>query len=202
MQPLQESARIMAANPAAGNDQAAIPDTHCSVGQGVPVLIRTSTFNLVGFIHDISARALSILVKQALAPGSAVSVEFGAVIREGTVISCRRSAGEYESWISFPSENKFDLRTAERFPMTEEVQIWSGGSDLHLKAAITDLSTHGIGLEMSTPLETGETIMVETASNEIFGTVRHCRRLQDDSFHSGVEIFHVMPKEAGDPRRY
>lgn len=125
-----------------------------------------------------------------------VSIEFGAAAREGEVVSCRPKGNSYELYIAFPNENKEDVRAAERFPVIQEVKIYAANSESPLEAMTGNLSSNGLGLETSTPLETGETIMAVSNCNEAFGVVRHCKQLDSGRFQTGVEVFHVMPKEA------
>jgi hypothetical protein len=172
-----------------------IQEAHSPLGRGVVVWIVTPGCSLVGVIQEIRPHALSILVKEALVEKSAVSIEFGAVTCEGNIISCRPHESEFEVSIAIPQREGCDVRAAERFPVTEEVQISAGRLDSQLDAVVTDVSTQGIGLEMSAPLETGETVTVESASDVAFGTVRYCRPLRDNRFHAGLAVFHIMPKE-------
>lgn len=125
-----------------------------------------------------------------------MSIEFGAENREGEIVSCHSSGSKYEAHISIGNIYKHDLRSADRFPVTQEVQIWTGGSESPLDADVADLSAHGIGLEVSARIETGESVMVESASSLAFGVVHYCRPLDDGRFRAGVEVFHEMPKEA------
>ena len=92
--------------------------------------------------------------------------------------------------------NKRDLRGTERYPLTQEVQIQRASRDTPLAATVVDLSMQGVGLEMTAPLEPDEIITVENDSSVGFGIVRHCTPLVDGRFQVGVEIFHIMPKDA------
>jgi hypothetical protein len=149
----------------------------------------------VGVIHDVQPHELSILVKQPLAEGSAVSIEFGAVTCDAEVVSCCANGGRYEAGIVMANRKEFDLRAAERFPVTQAVRISAGSLDSEMDAEVVDLSTHGVGLELPAPLEPQESVTLETALDLAFGTVRYCRRLPDGRFHAGVQVFHIMPKE-------
>jgi len=169
----------------------------CSLGFGIPVVMKSSSLNLVGIIEEIRPHAVSILVRQALAEGTAVSIEFGAVSLESAIVTCQPCGSKYEVCAVMLDRGECDRRTAERFPVTQEVRIWRAISDSPLDAVVVDLSTHGLGLELSSSLENGETVMIESASNTAFGVARHCASLGDGRFHAGVEVFHVMPKEGG-----
>jgi PilZ domain len=171
-------------------------DDQFSLGCGVAVLITTSRFNVAGIIQDIQPHAVSILVKHAVPPESEVSIEFGAVSREGKVVSCRPKGRTYELCVVVPNRNDDERRADQRFPVTQEVQVGMRNLESPLSATVVDLSTHGIGLETSTALDCDEIITVESDSNVAFGVVRYCRRLSDDRFQAGVDVFHVMPKDA------
>ena len=160
------------------------------------MLIHTAQFSLVGFIRDIGTHALSIAIKQPLAEGSVVSVEFGAERREGEVVSCRWIGSAYQACIVFSDSNPSDRRCAERFPVTEDVLICADSLESQREAVVVDLSARGMGLEISAPLEIGEIVTIESACDEAFGVVRHCRELRTGRFHVGVEIFHIMPKDS------
>lgn len=166
-----------------------------SLGRGIAVLITTSRSRVAGIIHDIQPHGLSILVKQPLATGS-ISVEFGAVARYAEIVSCRPKAGKYELSVVLANINKRDLRGTERYPLTQEVQIHAISLDSPLAATVVDLSMQGVGLELVAPLDPGEIITMEGDSSLGFGIVRHCTPLVDGRFQVGVEIFHVMPKDA------
>lgn len=166
-----------------------------SLGRGLAVLITTSRSRVAGVIHDIQPHGLSILVKQPLAKGS-VLVEFGRVARYAEIVSCQPKAGKYELSVVLANINKRDLRGAERYPLTQEVQIQRASLDTPLLATVVDLSMQGVGLEMPAPLEPDEIITVENDSSVGFGIVRHCTPLVDGRFQVGVEIFHIMPKDA------
>ncbi len=166
-----------------------------SLGRGLGVLITTSRSRVAGIIHDIQPRGLSILVRQPLAKGS-ISVEFGAVARYAEIVSCQPKTGKYELFVVLANINKRDLRGTERYPLTQEVQIQRASRDTPLAATVVDLSMQGVGLEMTAPLEPDEIITVENDSSVGFGIVRHCTPLVDGRFQVGVEIFHIMPKDA------
>ena len=194
MQFHQESACVVA--PGSEQRPEENQDAHSSLGRGVCVRIETSDTSLVGVIQDVQPSALSILVKQPLAEKSAVSIDFGAASCDGEIVSCRRNEKGYEACITIPNPEQCDLRSANRFPVTQEVWICAGSLEDRRDAVIADLSMRGIGLEMTDPLETGETVTVEGDFNVAFATVRYCRRLPDGRFHAGLDVFHVMPKEA------
>jgi PilZ domain len=171
-------------------------DGQSSLGCGVAVLITTSRLNEAGIVQDIHPHALSILVRQAVPAGTEVSIEFGAVSSDGKVVACRPKGSRYELCIVIPDGNDQERRAAERFPVTEDVQIGIRNLESPLKATVVDVSAHGVGLETSTALNLGEIITVEDASCLAFGVVRYSRRLTEDRFHSGVEIFHILSKNA------
>ena len=166
-----------------------------SLGRGIAVLITTSRARVAGIIQNIQPHGLSILVKQPLAEGS-ISVEFGAVARYAEIVSCQPKAGKYELSVVLANINKRDLRGTERYPLTQEVQVQAVSLYSPLAATVVDLSMQGVGLEMATPLRPGEIITLEGDSSVGFGIVRHCTPLVDGRFQVGVEIFHVMPKDA------
>lgn len=158
-------------------------------------MITTSRFRVAGIVQGIQPHALSILVTQPLPDGSA-SIEFGAVSRYGEIVSCQRKAGKYEVRVVTPSSNECDLRSAERYPLTQDVRVHAASLPSPLVATVVDVSTHGVGLEMLQPLGRGEIITVESDSSVAFGIVRHCRSRADGRFQAGVEVFHTMPKDA------
>jgi len=168
-----------------------------SLGFGIPVVMKSSSLNLVGIIEEIRPHAVSILVREAVAEGTAVSIEFGAVSLESTIITCQPCGSKYLACAVMLDSGECDRRSAERFPVTLEIRIWRAISDSPLDAAVVDVSAQGLGLELSTSLDNGETVMIESASNTAFGVARHCTPLCDGRFHAGVEVFHVMPKEGG-----
>lgn len=172
-------------------------DAHSSLSCGISVLIRTATASLVGVIENIGHHSVSVLLKHALPGGSAVSVEFGEAIMEGEIAFCSPQGNEFEACIIFPASRTCDLRAADRFPVTQPVQICASSFDYQPQDGfITDLSAHGIGVEMSLPLGTGESITLQNATDIAFGVVRYCRPLPQGRFHAGVEVFHLMPKDA------
>jgi hypothetical protein len=174
-------------------------DAQPSLSQGVAVLLTTSRSNVAGVIRDMQPHALTILVQQPLPERTAVMIEFGAVCSKGEIIACRPKGRRYEVTVVNALRSEPDLRRAERFPMTEEVRIRPAHSESEVEAMIVDLSEHGIGLELSTPIEIGEIVTLERASNVAFGVVRHCSLRHDGRFRAGVEVFHMMPTEGTAP---
>ena len=168
---------------------------NASLGAGIPVVIRTSRLSLVGVIEEIQSHHVSFIVRGALAEGSAVSIEFGAVSLAGEIVSCRSIGSKYVVCAVIPNTNGCDRRAAGRFPVTQEVRIWRAELNSPLDAVVVDLSAHGMGLALSVWLEKGETVMVESISCTAFGVVHYCRSVCDGRFHAGVEVFHVMPKQ-------
>ena len=171
-------------------------ETQPSLGRGVAVLIATPHYSVPGIVHEIRPHGLSILVRHAVPAGSEVIIEFGAVTREGAVVSCNLKGRRYELSVVIANENECERRAAERFPVTQEVQIGMRDLESPLRAMVVDLSTHGMGLETSKSLQRGEVITIESADDEAFGVVRYCRQVTNDRFQSGVEVFHIMPKNA------
>ncbi len=166
-----------------------------SLGRGVDVLIKTLNCNLVGVIQDVGPDALSIAMMQPLAEGSAISIEFGAEIRAGEIISCRRKGTRYEACVVIPNKNAADRRCAQRFPITQEVQVQADSLEAQMDAVIVDLSAGGMALDIAAQLRIGEIVTVESAASLAFGIVRHCATLRGGRFRAGVETFHIMPKD-------
>jgi len=166
-----------------------------SLGRGIDVLIKTLNCNLVGVVQDIGPHVLSIAMKEPLAEGSAISIEFGAEIREGEIISCRRKGTIYEACVVIPNKNAADRRCAQRFPITLEVQVQADNLEAQMDAVIVDLSASGMALDIAAQLRIGEVVTVESAASLAFGIVRHCTTLRDGRFRAGVESIHIMPKE-------
>ena len=158
-------------------------------------MITTTRFRVAGIVQDIQPHALSILVTQPLPEGSA-SIEFGAISRYGEIVSSERKAGKYEVHVITPSRNERDLRSDERYPLTQDVRVHAASLESPLVATAVDVSMHGVGLEMLQPLGRGEIITVESDSSVAFGIVRHCSSCADGRFQAGVEVFHIMPKES------
>jgi hypothetical protein len=197
MQPPYELANTAAQNTGAGRvpDHAEDQGVPSPFGRGIGVLIKTSNLKLVGVIQEIKTQALSIAIKQPLKVGASVSVEFGSKCRNGEIISCRRTGSTYETCVVMENREAADRRVEERFPVTQEVRILADSLGSKTTALVVDLSRQGIGLEIPIPLKLKETVAIETASNEAFGIVRHCKELPGGNYHAGVEIFHVMTKE-------
>lgn len=166
-----------------------------SLGRGIDVLIKTLSGNLVGVIQDIGPDMLSIAMMQPLAGGSAISIEFGAEVRAGEIISCRRKDTRYEACVVIPDNNAAERRYSQRFPITQEVQVQADSLEGQMNAVIVDLSASGMALDIATQLRIGEIVTVESAASLAFGIVRHCTTLRDGRFRTGVETFHIMPKE-------
>lgn len=164
------------------------------LGRGVAVLITAASVNLVGVVQGLMPNGLVIRVKQELAEGSRVAVEFGAVVLEGETASCRAREDGYEARIIVPSMHGSELRAAQRFPIDQGVLISAASCGSAVDGEVVDLSASGIGLEIATPLEPGEIVTIESQSSFAFGNVRYCQRLPRGGFHVGLEVFHIMPK--------
>ena len=91
-----------------------------------------------------------------------------------------------------------DRRREPRFTTREMVSItvvWSGQSE-RSTGIVEDVSRSGIGLVSVSPLTPGATVFVRLRQSGIFGTVRHCREIDSESFRCGVSIEHVVTPQA------
>jgi hypothetical protein len=165
------------------------------LGRGLPVRITTSALNVFGTIQDILPNSVSILSKQCFAKGTSISIEFGSAKLAGRVASCCTNGSRYEACVAISNRQQCDLRVAQRFPVSKVVQVHPASSESNVDGLITDLSAKGVGLEAPCLLEVGETVTIEGEFHAAFGVVRHCTPLRDGSYHAGLEVFHIMPRE-------
>ncbi len=195
MRDTNESTICLEQTGAAGNEESSQqnqPPSY-SVAKGISVLITTPLFKVAGIVQDIQPHGLSILVKQPLAEGRA-AIEFGAMSVYGEIVSCRPMAGKYEVSVVTREGHEPDLRSADRYPLSQEVWIHADSLPEPLAATVVNVSMYGVGLETSAPLRRGEIVTLETGSSVAFGIVRHCEPLTDGHFQAGLEVFHTMPK--------
>jgi PilZ domain-containing protein len=148
----------------------------------------------MGVIQECMPNAISVLVKQALAEGSSITIESGPVKLEGQVACCSAKGDRYEASIVVLAGNGIERRT-QRFPLHYEVRFYRTNSESEMDGLIVDLSATGVGLEVTTPLTVGEILTFEGESDVEFAIVRYCRRVREGQFHAGLELFHSMPKE-------
>ena len=171
-------------------------DARPTFGRSIPVLVTASGFHSTGHIQEIRRDSLSIQVHQPLPKGSAVSIEFGAISRDGEVVSCDQQGNDFDLGIAIPNGLEYDSRRTQRFPIQEEVKIYKPDSDSALVGEVANLSVEGIGLESPVPLEPGEILLVECKGNSAFAVVRHVSPLPDGVYRAGLEVLHVMPADA------
>ena len=155
----------------------------------------TPHFSVPGIVEKVGAQTLTVRVKRSLPEHVAVSIEFGAETRKGQIVRCQPADDWYEVSVSIADRNECDLRSAERFPLTRDVRIQASGRNEAASGIVVDVSIGGMGLEVRAPLKRGEILSVESDSDIAFGVIRYCRRLRDDLYRAGFEVFHVMPKD-------
>ena len=73
-----------------------------------------------------------------------------------------------------------DLHREPRLETTEPVQVTVyGESEAKFVARLINLSSHGIGLMMSSPLRLGATLKVEWSHTLLLGEVCHCSAIEE-----------------------
>jgi hypothetical protein len=86
-----------------------------------------------------------------------------------------------------------DRRAEHRYQTNDQVDIqFSAGAPVRLSGWVRDVSSIGLGLELSTAIGIGTPIRIAFPRRfVIFGEVRYCRPIED-GFRAGVSIEHMF----------
>jgi hypothetical protein len=140
----------------------------------------------------IDSGTLFLRSETQIPESSPVSVSFDHIQLSGIVAACNSEEG---SWIISVDLSSCRRRLDERIPAGEKsvLGVIEGDSTTTHPCTVTDTSAFGLGIRLSSPLEAGARVCVETASKMVFGEVRHCEPKIDGQYIAGILIVDVVP---------
>lgn len=144
----------------------------------------------------IDAGILYVRSERQIPESSPITVLFERVQLSGIVAGCQSAHEEGDDeWLISVALGSCRRRLEERVPYGEAGAIGiveSDGTTLR-PCTITETSSSGLGLRLSSPIETGARVYVEAESMIVFGEVRHCRPTLDGHHAAGILIVDVVP---------
>jgi hypothetical protein len=140
----------------------------------------------------IDAGILYVRAERQIPESSSIVVSFDHVQLSGVVAGCQGVEGE---WVISVALGSCKRRLDERIPNGEEtvIGVIEGDRTTQHPCTIIDTSSFGLGLCLSTPIDAGARVCVETESMMVFGEIRHCHTRPDGQFTAGVLIIDVVP---------
>jgi hypothetical protein len=152
-----------------------------------------------GVVEGFTPGETTILLEGLVSQGTLVKVEMGAFAFHGEVLFCERRADKYEAHISINDVDESGLRRTPRFPVSIAGTVFAAPLAAPTPATIVDISGDGLGIELPVHLPAQTNIAVESESNVAFGAVRFSRALPAGGFRIGVELHHIVQREAARP---
>jgi hypothetical protein len=140
----------------------------------------------------IDSGTLFVRSEAYIPESSAIGVSFNHIQVSGIVAAC---ISEENTWIVSIALSSCRRRLDERIPAGEEsiLGVIEGDHTTTHPCTVIDTSAFGLGIRLSSPLEAGARVCVETASKMVFGEVRHCNPKLDGQYVVGILIVDVVP---------
>ena len=168
---------------------------HSSLGRRLPVQLVSEYDETWGLVQDVLPDGISVRVRHGYPQGTPLAVRFGPVTLQGCVGSCAQDGNSYEARVVIQAED-LGQRSEQRFPLSEAVRIYPAcDAGMAVNGLITDLSAGGLGVESPVMLRVGETVTIESEFHLAFGVVRYSNALRADTYHAGVQIFHIEQRD-------
>lgn len=184
---------------AAGNATLPAPSLGERAGQSLRLPVRLTApvlrSALTGIIQDFLPGEMSVLFEEPLQRYLRVWLEFNGIHVEGEVLNSRPAGDKYEIHIVLYDTDENGRRRSLRFPVRIPARVYCPGNEIPVRATIVDVSAEGLGIEIVCAIAPEQVIAVDSDASLCFGTVRHCRPLEQ-GFHAGVQLLSVIAKEA------
>jgi len=150
---------------------------------------------LAAEVQDFAPGEVILLVDDAVAAGTRVTIQINTCSFNGEILFCKRRGHRYEAHVSFDDVDATGLRRTPRFPVSIAARIFTSVSPVPLDARIIDVSGEGLGIELAAALPMEANIAVLSDENIALGEVRHCRELAPGLFRAGVRLHHIVKKD-------
>ena len=126
-------------------------------------------------------------VREDLAVGrQLVTVDAGLRTEIEVVYRQKRPDGAFDIGCKKIAAEKGTIRKEWRMPVDLPATVTLNGSEVSYKGRVLNMSTAGLGLQLPTEVTPGSEIVVRMNDGIGFGEVRHCRRVNKDTYVVGV----------------
>lgn len=169
--------------------------TPAEMGLSVEVVDFLSGYKIAGILENFTPGETTILVEESIPEFRTVTVQFQSFVFEGETLFCGARGREFELHITIDDAEKSGLRKSPRFPLRMQGEIFLKQAP-PAPVTIVDISAGGMGLELPIAVQAGQPIAISTGRVFVFGVVAHCRRGPDGGFRAGVEMKHVLERNA------
>jgi hypothetical protein len=134
-------------------------------------------------------------------PATRALLRIDGVSIPGVITCCIQETDGYLTCIATGPADGRGRRSSDRLPADAPCALIAPGEPGAGWAVgrITDYSWFGLGLKSALQLKAGTTICVKTDTMLIAGLVRHYRRCEDGSVHTGLDVTDIL--EAADSGR-
>jgi hypothetical protein len=151
-----------------------------------------SNYTVRGILEGFTPGEATIVLGEPVEEQRAVTVRLNSFAFEGRTLYCRQREDQYEAHISIDDVEATGLRRAPRFPVKLPAHLLLSASGGALAIMIVDISRDGLGIDLTVPLEAGQSIGIECGSVLILAIVRHCRESPNGLFRAGAEMHHLF----------
>jgi hypothetical protein len=140
-----------------------------------------------------------IRTNRRIRPETAVLLRIDGVSISGVISYCIQETDGYLACIATGPADGRGRRGSDRRPADAPCAIIAPGEPDAgwVSGRITDYSLFGLGLKSALQLKAGTTVCVKTDTILIAGMVRHYRRCEDGSVHTGLDVTDVLLETAG-----
>lgn len=156
----------------------------------------TWEIGLSAILQDFTPGEVILLLDDKIASGTQVAVQLNSCCFAGEILFCEPSGSRWEAHVSVDDVDAMGLRRTPRFPVTIPARAFSSATAVPLEGRIIDVSGEGLGIELPVALPMQCTIAVQSGETTALGVVRHSREISSGLFRTGVQLHHILRKDA------
>jgi hypothetical protein len=156
----------------------------------------TWEIGLAAVVQDFTPGEVIVILDDKIASGTHVTIQINTCAFDGVILFCEPSGARWETHVSFDDVDSTGLRRTPRFPVSIPARVFSSATEGPLEGRIVDVSGEGLGMELTAPIPKQTNIAVQSEENTALGVVRHCRELSSGLFRLGVQLLHIVQKDA------
>jgi hypothetical protein len=141
---------------------------------------------------------IHLRTNRRIKPSTPAVLRIDGVSISGVISYCIQEIGGYHTCLATSPADGRGRRSSDRRPADAPCAVIAPGErDAGWATGrITDYSWFGLGLKSALQLNAGTTVCVKTDAMLISGLVRHYRRCEDGSVHTGLDVTDVLRLEA------
>ncbi len=156
----------------------------------------TWEIGLAAVVQDFTPGEVILILDDKIASGTHVTIQMNTCAFDGVILFCEPSGARWETHVSFDDVDSTGLRRTPRFPVSIPARVFSSATEGPLEGRIFDVSGEGLGMELPAAIPKQTNIAVQTEENTALGVVRHCRELSSGLFRLGIQLLHIVRKDA------